>query len=187
MKHMVRRIICLATVAGLSFGASAKSSADSYANSDNSLIAQWDGIDNLADGTHHDNATVWKDRISGYEFSLSNVTVGDRYLGFSGSASYGQLVTGASAAFPSGAKTVEIVIKLDSTSDGIALHGPTDSGVSFGPYQSNILINNKQNGVGYSKPGTGVTNVYATVYGADSMPSGFNLNGATCSSTSANN
>jgi len=149
------------------------------------LIACWDGFDNVAGGEHDATASVWRDTVAGYEFSLENVTVGDRYLGFNGSSSYGQLTTGATAAFPSGVKTVEIVIKLE-TSQGIALHGPTASGVSFGPYKGNILINNKSSGFGYSGPGTTVTNVYATVYGSDSMPSALNLNGAPVSSANAN-
>lgn len=59
------RIVCLATVAaGVSFTASAvKLSADSYANSDNSLIAQWDGIDNEGTGTHNSSAATWVDRV----------------------------------------------------------------------------------------------------------------------------
>ena len=186
MQHMVSKLVCLATVAGLGFGAQATLVPTGDYVKDG-LVAHWDAIDNAATGTHDPAATAWVDLVAGRNFALSNVTVGDRYLAFSGSNSYGQLATEASAAFPSGAKTVEIVIKLDSSGDGIALHGPTESGVSFGPYGGNILINNKQNGVGYAKPGTGVTNVYATVYGANNLPSGFNLNGASCSTTNPNN
>ena len=64
MKHMVRGFACLAFAAGVSFTASAvKLSADSYANSDNSLIAQWDGIDNEGTGTHNSSAATWIDRV----------------------------------------------------------------------------------------------------------------------------
>ena len=183
MQHMVRHTLCLATVAGLTFGAMAESVGDYVQNG---LVAHWDGIDNLADGTHHDDATVWKDKIAGYEFVLNGVTVGERYLGFNGSSSYGQLSAGAATAFPSGVKTVEILVKLDSTGQGIALHGPTGSGVAFGPYSSYVLLGNFAKTVGYSKPGTTETNAYGTVYGANNYPSALNLNGVTVASVNAN-
>jgi len=184
---VVRFVGVLAVVFGLSLELGAWNCPVSWYKQDG-LVACWDGYDNQADGTHHETTSVWRDTVAGYEFALTSVTAGDRYLSFNGSTSYGEMkaAAGAAAAFPSGVKTVEIVINL-GVSQGIALHGPSTSGVSFGPFNGNILINNKSHDIGYSGPGTAVTNVYATVYGANDMPSKLNLNGAAVSPASAGN
>ena len=167
---------CLAAVAELAFGAVAEVPASAYVKQ--GLVANWDGIDNLADGSHHADATVWRDRVAGREFALTGVTVGERYFKFNNSStSYGVLTSGATEAFPSGVKTVEIVAKLGS--DGIALHGPTSSGVSFGRFESHVLLSNfKDLSVGYANPGSDVANIYCTVYGEGNLPTDLNLNGA---------
>lgn len=56
--------------------------ADSYVKE--SLVAQWDGTDNVATGTHDPEATVWRDRVHGYEFALNNVIVGANSVTFKG-------------------------------------------------------------------------------------------------------
>lgn len=65
--------------------------ADSYVK--DGLVAQWDGTDNVATGTHDPAATVWRDRIAGREFALYGVTDwSENAIGFEGtSTSYGLL------------------------------------------------------------------------------------------------
>lgn len=180
-----RGLCCLAVTVGLAQDMSAKSiTTAEYAQ--NGLVALWDGIDNLADGQHHDDATVWKDKVAGYEFALNNVGIGKSFLEFDGSTSYGEM-TSAASAFPSGAKTVEIVIKLDSEGDGIALHGPSGSGVTFGPYKNGsaytILLSNAKSDITYASPGVAEINTFSTVYNASSAPVGLNLNGTAVGSS----
>ena len=173
-----RKVGCCLFAAAAAVGGFAETTLDYVRDG---LVAQWDGIDNAGTGQHDSAATTWTDLVGGRNFTLHDVAIGDRYLAFDGTKSYGQLATGASDAFPSGVKTVEIVINLGTT-DGIALHGPNGSGVTFGPWSGGyILINNIKKGIGYDRPELDVDNVYATVYGSDNMPKDLNLNGASCS------
>lgn len=92
MQHMVRGIVCLAFAAGVSFAASAEGlsvsglTAQSYVQ--RGLIANWDGIENAVGmdglGRHDAAAKVWTDLVSGFRFTLNNVTVGESYLEFNG-------------------------------------------------------------------------------------------------------
>ena len=51
------------------------------------LVACWDGIGNAGAGVHADNVAVWKDVIGGYEFVLTNVTVGANCMTFAATTS----------------------------------------------------------------------------------------------------
>lgn len=108
---------------------------DSSSYEQDGLIAQWDGIDNAGAGIGHNaEATQWIDLKHGYAFDLKSVTVGETYMSFSGgTGSYGVMTAEESAlAFPSGAKTVEVVCQFTKTGTQVVLHGPTASGIAFG-------------------------------------------------------
>ena len=55
-----RKVGCFLVTAVAAFSALAAIDADSYVQ--RGLVAQWDGIDNLATGTHVADANVWVDR-----------------------------------------------------------------------------------------------------------------------------
>lgn len=108
---------------------------DSSSYAQDGLIAQWDGIDNPGAGMGPDGATTqWVDLKHGYAFDLKSVTVGSGCMEFSGgTGSYGVMTAEESAlAFPSGAKTVEVVCQFTKTGTQVVLHGPTASGIAFG-------------------------------------------------------
>ena len=71
MKHMVRGFVCLATVAGLSFGASAYVALD---YEQDGLVCQFDGIENVGHGQAHSSDTDrWVDLTgNGYDWTLNN-------------------------------------------------------------------------------------------------------------------
>lgn len=102
------------------------------------LIAHWDGIDNVARGTHDGTTTVWTDLIDGKNWTLgSNATVGEKALTFSGSSITATTCTSlphddSLAIFGSdGAKTVEIVLKPSSISSQAPLQTPIGCGVAM--------------------------------------------------------
>ena len=125
----------LVVAAGVALGCSARA-YDSSSYEQDGLIAQWDGIDNAgAGGGHSAEATQWIDLKHGYAFNLNGVTVGETYMAFSGAnTSYGVLdATASNLAFPSGAKTVEIVACFDkSGGEQVVLQGQAGCGVAFG-------------------------------------------------------
>ena len=128
----VRKALIVA--AGIALVCSARA-YDSSSYEQDGLIAQWDGIDNAGDGVGHNaEATQWIDLKHGYAFDLKNVTIGETYMSFSGgTGSYGVMTAEESAlAFPSGAKTVEVVCQFTKTGVQVVLHGPTASGIAFG-------------------------------------------------------
>ena len=100
------------------------------------LVACWDGIGNAGVGVHADNAAVWKDVIGGYEFVLTNVTVGADNMTFAGTAtSYGTLSAAGTAATFDAAKdgTLEIVYLTRNKNDPqVMLQTPADNGMTFG-------------------------------------------------------
>ena len=55
-----RKVGCFLVTAVVAFSALAAIDADSYVQ--RGLVAQWDGIDNLATGTHVADTNVWEDR-----------------------------------------------------------------------------------------------------------------------------
>ena len=55
-----RKVGCFLVTAVAAFSALAAIDADSYVQ--RGLVAQWDGIDNLATGTHVADTNVWVDR-----------------------------------------------------------------------------------------------------------------------------
>ena len=108
------------------------------------LIACWDGIENAGVGTHDAGATVWKDIVRGYEFSLTNVTVDADRMTFAGSAtSYGTLDSAGTTATFGAAKngTMEIVYvsRSTATSTIVLLQSTSGTGLAFGFYQGKIL------------------------------------------------
>ena len=103
----------------------------------NGLVACWDGIENAGAGTHDAGATVWKDIVRGYEFSLTGVTVDADRMTFAGNAtSYGALsAAGTAATFGAAMNgTLEIVyVTRDNSVGQILLQTPRDSvGMAFG-------------------------------------------------------
>ena len=75
MQHMVSKLVCLATVAGLGFGAmAALLPTGDYVK--DGLVAHWDAIDNVATGTHDPTAAKWVDKVGGVELAGA-FTVGE--------------------------------------------------------------------------------------------------------------
>ena len=82
MKHMVRGFVCLATVAGLSFGASAYVALD---YEQDGLVCQFDGIENVGHGQAHSSDTsCWVDLTgNGYDWTLNSANCSWTELGLS--------------------------------------------------------------------------------------------------------
>ena len=108
------------------------------------LIACWDGIENAGAGQHDAAATVWKDAIGGYEFTLNGVTVNADRMTFAGStSSYGTLSGDATTSSFVAAKdgTMEIVYRSDTGAGTQVLLQSTDSsGLAFGIFSGNNII-----------------------------------------------
>ena len=68
-------VCCFATVAGLSFGASADI-VPAFEYIKDGLVAHWDAIDNAATGTHDPAAAKWVDKVGGVEL-VGAFTVGE--------------------------------------------------------------------------------------------------------------
>ena len=180
-----RRIGCCLFAAVAAVGASAEElSAQAYVQ--RGLIANWDGIENAVGmdglGRHDAAVKIWTDLVSGFRFTLNNVTVGESYLEFNGSNAYGELHNACAAlAFPSGEKTVEVVVRFDSLeAHSVALHGTSASGVALGYHTTaGIPAGNIKACNAYAPPTVGDIGCYSTVYqSSDNMPSALSLNGA---------
>ncbi len=108
------------------------------------LIACWDGIENAGAGQHDAAATVWKDAIGGYEFTLNGVTVNADRMTFAGStSSYGTLSAADTTSSFVAAKdgTMEIVYRSDTGAGTQVLLQSTDSsGLAFGIFSGNNII-----------------------------------------------
>ena len=137
MKDMVRRLVCLATVAGLGFGASADvPPITAYAQ--RGLAAQWDGLAKAADET-----TTWTDLVGGLSFALTDgCEVKDDRVYFPNGATYGRTSSADALALFSklGAKgTLEIFEHTASGGKVTALQGV--GGVAIGSFGGVNLIN----------------------------------------------
>lgn len=120
-----KAVVGLATVAGLSFPSVAAIDADSYIR--RGLIAQWDGIDNLATGTHVADTNVWVDRMgNSTDFTAS-------YLSFTdGKCAYlqGKLIDSTCSKLPT--TYAESTMEIHAFSPKFTPHEQTDSLLSTG-------------------------------------------------------
>lgn len=114
------------------------------------LVAHWDGVENAGRGVHDPSATVWKDLIAGYEFSLNNVTVNDDRMTFSGTISdglvnsYGVLSASDTESTFVAAKngTMEVVFRSSSgAANQVFLQAPATSGIAFGIWNTSLMLN----------------------------------------------
>ena len=180
----MKNILFLLAVATAGLASADVLSARSYIQ--RGLVANWDGIENSVGmdgfGRHDATAKAWTDLVSGFRFTLNNVTIGDSYLEFNGSNAYGELNKACAAlAFPAGEKTVEVVVRFDSdAASNVALHGPSSSGVALG-YSSDPSVpagNINKNCKAYAPPTVGEIGCYSTVYqSSDNTPSALSFNG----------
>ena len=116
---------CLATVAGLSFGAIAAIDADSYVQ--RGLVAQWDGIDNLATGTHVADTNAWVDRTgNSTDLTASHLSFAD------GMCAYlqGKTITSTCSKLP--LYYAESTIEIHAFSPKFTGHNSVDSMLSTG-------------------------------------------------------
>ena len=112
------------------------------------LVACWDGIENAGANTHNPSATVWKDLVGGYEFTLTGVTVEDDRMTFAGStSSYGTLsATDTTSTFVAAKNgTMEIVYASRTVVSGnnnfqVLLQSTAESGLAFGLFSSSSII-----------------------------------------------
>ena len=107
------------------------------------LVACWDGIENGGANTHNPSATVWKDLVGGYEFTLNNVTIDADRMTFAGTtSSYGTLSAANTTSTFVAAKngTMEIVYVCRSTSLQVLLQSTAESGLAFGLYNASSII-----------------------------------------------
>ena len=112
------------------------------------LVACWDGIENGGANTHNPSATVWKDLVGGYEFTLTGVTVEDDRMTFAGTtSSYGTLSAADTTSTFVAAKngTMEIVYASRTVVSGnnnfqVLLQSTADSGLAFGLFSSSSII-----------------------------------------------
>lgn len=112
------------------------------------LVAFWDAEDNVGMGMHDSEATTWTDRIGGRKFTLHGATVGEKAISFAGSNdSYGELDDSDTAATfgLNSDRTIECSIDFleSSTPEGVALSGPSSSGVLIGPWGSTTYFSPK--------------------------------------------
>ena len=103
---MRRSLFCFAVSAALAAVSVHAYDASSYVRE--SLLAQWDGIDNAGLGIHQGNAGTWKDLAGTYDLPLTSKgswAGGDHLSVQDGcAANYG-------AIGPSGIKTIEVVYR----------------------------------------------------------------------------
>ena len=140
VKKLVYGVMCFAAMAAVVDAQAA--SASLYVQ--DGLVACWDGIENTGKGVHDSAATVWKDLVGGYEFTLNGVTVNPDRMTFTGStSSYGTLSGDATTSSFVAAKdgTMEIVYRSDTGAGTQVLLQSTDnSGLAFGIFNGNNII-----------------------------------------------
>ena len=142
VRKLASGLVCLAVFAAANVFAG---SASLYVQ--DGLIACWDGIENAGAGVHDPAATVWKDLVHGYEFTLTGVTVDDDRMTFAGSAtSFGNLSAADTTSTFVVAKngTMEIVYASPTIVSGqnyqILLQSTASAGLAFGLYTSSSII-----------------------------------------------
>ena len=116
------------------------------------LIACWDGIENAGVGVHDPVATVWKDVVGGYEFTLTGVTVNDDRMTFAGNKdSYGVLSAEDTVSTFVAAKdgTLEIVYALEKVPSAndyqVMLQSSAAAGIAFGFTAATSLVPHTSN------------------------------------------
>ncbi|MBQ6926379.1 MAG: hypothetical protein IJQ73_17215, partial [Kiritimatiellae bacterium] len=194
--RILQSAFCIALAALFAASASA-GSASLYVQ--NGLIACWDGIENAGAGTHDAGATVWKDIVAGYEFSLNNVTVDADRMTFAGTKSgspsridsYGVLSEADTESSFVAAKngTVEVVYRSSSTAASqVFLQAPASSGVAFGIWNTALLLSfssvSQVNRAAYTFTSGTVTNCVSVRYSSGS-PSSAVANGSALSTSSS--
>ena len=131
MSTWKKAVVGIATAAGLSFPSVAAIDADSYIR--RGLIAQWDGIDNLATGTHVADTNVWVDRMgNSTDFTAS-------YLSFTdGKCAYlqGKRIASTCSKLPT--TYAESTMEIHAFSPKYTRHDATDALLSTG--QGNVLF-----------------------------------------------
>ena len=128
MQHMVRRLVCLATVAGFGFGARAEVPPEAYAPeryAQDGLVLHWDARANstneLGEVCYDESATVWRN-LKGDDFNwvLNDKAEWKDYgLVLPGSAYVARMPNKTKADFYGKLQTVEIVYRNDEKRAGI--------------------------------------------------------------------
>jgi len=99
------------------------------------LIAYWDAIDNVGRGVHAADTNAWIDLLAGRAFALTNATISANAISFTKATdSYGKLgAEDTLATFGrAGSRTLEG--RLTTSDTGLAICGPTSSGVMIAPW-----------------------------------------------------
>ena len=178
----MKRAVLAAAVAALSL---VGWSADVCDYVQKGLVAQWDGVRNQGAGLAHSaDATTWVDCIGGRTFELTDVTIGENCLQFSGLAtSYGVLdAAGTQAVFekygPTG--TIEYVFLFEGSDNAILLKSTQTSGVALG-WTTVTIFSSVANGPYSSVAGPQTyKNTFtsmAVAYSKVANPRGFFVNG----------
>ena len=112
----------------------------------NGLAAIWDGIDNVATGTHATETDKWVDLIAGRQINLVKATIGEKSVGFAKeTTSYGTLAT-ADAAVTFEAPGV-VTWECRSVSEfGLELYAA--GGRMISPWQTTLYTSQDGNSVG---------------------------------------
>jgi len=142
--NMVKKLVCGVISAAVALGAASAWAAGTSAYVQDGLIACWDGIENAGAGVHDGSATVWKDVVDGYEFSLTGVTVNDDRMTFAGSASsYGTLsATDTTSTFVAAKGGTMEIVYASRTGSGtqILLQSTASAGLAFGLLSGNLIL-----------------------------------------------
>ena len=149
------------------------------------LIACWDGIENAGSGQHDTAATVWKDVVGGYEFTLTGVTVDADRMTFAGtSSSYGILSsTDTTSTFVAAKNGTLEIVYASRTGSGtqVLLQSTASSGLAFGLLSGNLILPYTSSGATkpkYTFTSGAATNTIAVRY-TSSTPASAIANGAT--------
>ena len=133
-----RKVGCFLVTAVAAFSALAAIDADSYVQ--RGLVAQWDGIDNLATGTHVADANVWVDRTG----NSTDLTAD--YLSFAdGMCAYlkGKTITSTCSKLP--LYYADSTIEIHAFSPKYTKHSSVDNMLSSGQGSGFFWQNGEQN------------------------------------------
>ena len=134
------------------------------------LLACWDGYENAGAGLHNASATVWKDLVGGYEFTLTGVTVERDRMVFAGTQqSYGTMgATGTAATFEKAKNgTMEIVYASDTgLNSQIMLQSSSTSGIMMSIWEETKLIASTASAPTFTYTSGTATNSVSVLYSA---------------------
>lgn len=150
--------------------------ANSYVKEN--LIAQWDGADNVATGTHDPSAKTWVDRVGGLVFNLENPVISDRAVGFAGNnTSYGVLESAAESRTFSLSCDRTIECAIDETGNAIVLASP--SSIMIGPYGGSCYFKSSPTAkyTLYKLDMAQNPKCFSLLYGEDNVLSDVHING----------